>query len=158
MSWFSNPSYSQCHKFGFIWEYFSSKLQKCYSSSSFKKYKLPHHDLSSYGPLSNVNFLPKVLERIILSRINIHLKTFLSLCRFQSAYRKFHSTETALLQIYNNLLLASNKKEVSALVLLDLSAAFDTIVHQILLIRLSDVGPYNKLTVFLHLLDKASNE
>src|SRR5678816_407340 len=61
---------------------------------------------------------------------------FPSLCRFQSAYRKFHSTETALLRIYNDLLLASNRKEVSALVLLDLSAAFDTIDHQILLTRL----------------------
>ena len=58
------------------------------------------------------------------------------LCRFQSAYRKFHSTETALLRI-NNLLLASNQREVSAFVLLALSAAFDTIDHQILLARLS---------------------
>src|SRR6185436_4594949 len=98
-----------------------------------KKHNLPHDDLSSYRPISNLNFLSKVLERIILSRINIHLRKFPSLCRFQSAYRKFHSTETALLRIYNDLLLASNRKEVSALVLLDLSAAFDTIDHQILL-------------------------
>ena len=103
----------------------------------FKKTNLPHDDLSSYRPISNLNFLSKVLERIILSRINNHLRTFPSLCRFQSVYRKFHSTETALLRIYNDLLLASNRKEVSALVLLDLSAAFDTIDHQILLTRLN---------------------
>ena len=101
-----------------------------------KKHNLPHDDLSSYRPISNLNFISKVLERIILSRINIHLQTFPSLCRFQSAYRKFHSTETALLRIYNDLLLASNRKEITALVLLDLSAAFDTIDHQILLTRL----------------------
>ena len=102
-----------------------------------KKHNLPHDDLFSYRPISDLNFLSKVLERIILSRINIHLRKFPSLCRFQSAYRKFHSTETALLRIYNDLLLAFNRKEVSALVLIDLSAAFGTIDHQILLIRLS---------------------
>src|SRR5438132_6417982 len=61
---------------------------------------------------------------------------FPSLSQFQSAYRKFHSTETALLRIQNDLLLAMNRQHVSALVLLDLSAAFDTIVHTILLNRL----------------------
>ena len=102
-----------------------------------KKHNLPHDDLSSYRPISNLNFLSKVLERIIHSRINSHLQTFPSICPFQSAYRKFHSTETALLRIYNDLLLASNKQKVSALVLLDLSAAFDTIDHNKLLCRLS---------------------
>jgi len=102
-----------------------------------KKHNLPQNDLSSYRPISNLNFLSKILERIILTRINSHLQTFPSLCRFQSAYRKFHSTETALLRIHNDLLLASNQQRVSALILLDLSAAFDTIDHQILLTRLS---------------------
>jgi hypothetical protein len=71
------------------------------------------------------------------SRLTNHLKSFPSLSRFQSAYRKFHSTETALLSIYNDLLLSINKQKISALVLLDLSAAFDTIDHCILLTRLS---------------------
>src|SRR6187399_2542757 len=102
-----------------------------------KKHNLPTHDLSSFRPISNLNFISKVLERIILSRINNHLQTFPSICPFQSAYRKFHSTETALLRIQNDLLLASNQQKVSALVLLDLSAAFDTIDHQILLTRLN---------------------
>ena len=53
------------------------------------------------------------------------------------AYRKFHSTETALLRIQNDLLLAIDKRKLSALVLLGLSAAFDTINHGILLERLS---------------------
>ena len=68
--------------------------------------------------------------------MNKHLSTFPSICRFQSAYRKFHSTETALLRIYNDILLAANYQKVTALVLLDLSAAFDTIDHSILLSRL----------------------
>ena len=101
-----------------------------------KKHNLPHEDLSSYRPISNLNFLSKILERIILFRMNAHFHTFPSLCPLQSAYRKFHSTETAVLRIYNDLLLASDRRQVTALVLLDLSSAFDTINHQILLDRL----------------------
>src|SRR6266496_995019 len=69
--------------------------------------------------------------------ISNHLKSFPSLSPFQSAYRPFHSTETALLRIQNDLLLAMDNKKVSALILLDLSSAFDTIDHHILLSRLS---------------------
>ena len=64
-------------------------------------------------------------------------RVFPSLSRFQSAYRKFHSTETALLRVQNDLNLAIDRKQLSALVLLDLPAAFDTIDHDILLNRLS---------------------
>ena len=83
-----------------------------------------------------VSLESSVLERIIHARISSHLESFPSITPFQSAYRQFHSTETAL-RIQNDLLLAINKQKVSALVLLDLSAAFDTIDHKILLSRLS---------------------
>ena len=101
-----------------------------------KKHSLPKDDLSSYRPISNLNFISKILERVIHTRLTSHLKTFPSLSRFQSAYRKFHSTETALLRIHNDLIQSINTQKVSALVLLDLSAAFDTIDHNILLSRL----------------------
>ena len=102
-----------------------------------KKHSLPHDELSSYRPISNLNFISKILERVIHSRLSDHLLSFPSLSPYQSAYRKFHSTETALLRIHNDLLLAINQQKISALVLLDLSAAFDTIDHSILLKRLS---------------------
>jgi len=54
----------------------------------------------------------------------------------QSAYRRFHSTETAVTKVYNDLLLAADVGQVSALCLLDLTAAFDTVDHQLLLHRL----------------------
>src|SRR5277367_1232294 len=66
-----------------------------------KKHSLPRDDLSSYCPISNLNFVSKILERIIHTRLTNHLYSFPSLCPFQSAYRKFHSTETALLRILN---------------------------------------------------------
>src|SRR5207245_2801619 len=61
----------------------------------------------------------------------------IALCSFQNAYRKFHFTETALLRIYNNLLLSINQQKVFGLVLFDLSASFDTIDQQILRDRLT---------------------
>ena len=54
----------------------------------------------------------------------------------QSAYRRFHSTETAVTKVYNDLLLAADVGQVSALCLLDLTAAFETVDHQLLLHRL----------------------
>ena len=56
----------------------------------------------------------------------------------QSAYRKYHNTETAVAKVslYNDLLLAADNVQVSALCLLDLTAAFDTVDHELLLLRL----------------------
>ena len=53
-------------------------------------------------------------------------------------YRAFHSTETALLHVINDLLLSLDRQDVSILILLDLSASFDTLDHNILLSRLHD--------------------
>src|SRR5207247_460931 len=100
-------------------------------------HSLPTNDLSSYRPISNLNFISKILERIIHNRLNHHLNSFPFLSPIQSSYRKFHSAETALLRIYNDLLVSISQDKVSALVLLDLSAAFDTIDHNILLSRLT---------------------
>src|SRR5580704_13495947 len=102
-----------------------------------KKFNLTHNNLSNYGPISNFSFLSKLLERLIQKRLLLHLNSFSSIPVFQSGFRKSHSTETALLRIHNDLLLAKENKKVSALILLDLSAAFDTIDHNILLSRLS---------------------
>ena len=72
------------------------------------------------------------------SRLNSHINSSHTSNYYQSAYRKFHSTETALLKIHNEILLSRDDGRVTALTLLDLSAAFDTIDLTILLIRLSD--------------------
>ena len=56
----------------------------------------------------------------------------------QSAYRKHHSTESALLKVHTDIIISIDKGEVKTLPLLDLSAAFDTIDHATLTDRLSD--------------------
>lgn len=101
-----------------------------------KKPTLPKDDMKNYRPVSNLSFISKVLEKVVAKRIQSHLHQSGSSNPFQSAYKKLHSTETALLKIHNDITLAMDKGKVTALTLLDLSAAFDTIDHAILLQRL----------------------
>ena len=101
-----------------------------------KKANLDPNCLRNYRPISSLPFLSKVLERIVLKQFLLHLQSHSLLEPFQSAYRKCHSTETALLRVVNDLLQASDTGHVSILPLIDLSAAFDTTDHGILINRL----------------------
>ena len=83
-----------------------------------------------------MRFLPKATEKIVALRLTDHLEDNNLLETSQSAYKKRHSTETALMQINDDLLRAIDNNACVMLVLLDLSAAFDTVDHQTLLTRL----------------------
>src|SRR5664279_3455937 len=98
-----------------------------------KKPKLDKESLSNYRPISNLSFLSKLTERVVKNRISEHLAANSMFNVFQSAYTKFHSTETTLLALHDDLIQAMDKQQVTCLTLLDLSAAFETINHEILL-------------------------
>ena len=117
---------------------YSSKFQRSSCKTTTEKTSLPKNELNNYRPVSNLSFISKILEKIVANRLQAHIKNN-HLCNpLQSAYRKHHFTESALLKVHNDIIISMDKGEVTALTLLDLSAAFDTIGHATLTDRLSD--------------------
>ena len=95
--------------------------------------------LKKNRPVSNLTFISKVIEKVISGRLNEHLMKNSMFDPLQSAYRDKHSTETALIKVQNEILSALDAGSSAILLMLDLSAAFDTIYHYILLSRLCNV-------------------
>lgn len=105
-----------------------------------KKPSLDPSLLGNYRPVSNLPFLSKVLERLVLLQLQRHLEENDLQELMQSAYRKGHSTETAQIRLQHDLIHTLDQKKACMLVLLDLSAAFDTVDHAQLLAVLRSSG------------------
>ena len=115
------------------------QISSCHTYS--QKRCLDHNDLNNYRPVSNLCFIAKILEKLVLSQVSSYLNSHNLYNTCQSAYRPGHSTETALLKVVDDLFLSLNKGNISVLALLDFSSAFDTIDHTILVHRLhTDFG------------------
>ncbi len=98
-----------------------------------KTSNLDSTELSNFRPISKLPFLSKVLEKVVF----IQLQTFLGKnSLLEAGFRALHSTESALLKVHNDILLTLDSGASAILVLLDLSAAFDTMDHNILISRL----------------------
>ncbi len=104
-----------------------------------KKTNIDYENLSNFRPISNLPFLVKILERVVASQLISHLTENNLFEPLQSGFRKFYSTETALVMVTNGLLIASDSGYLSILILLYLSAAFDTVDHLVLITRLETV-------------------
>src|SRR5664279_3839710 len=93
-------------------------------------------NVKNYRPISNLTFMSKVIERLVCHQLVAYLEANSLIPVHQSAYRKRHSTETAVLKVVSDILRAADSGKISLLCLLDLSAAFDTVDHEILIDRL----------------------
>ena len=111
---------------------FPLSFKEAHVEPLLKKSNLPVNNLKNYRPVSNQSFLSKVIEKVVSNRLQAHINSNKLNNPMQSAYRKFHSTETALLRVHNDISVSLDKGYVTALTLLDLSAAFDTIDHNTL--------------------------
>ena len=100
-----------------------------------KKPSLNHNVASSYRLISSLSVLSKLSERLVINRVMSYLNNS-NFPTHQSAYRRHHSTETAVTKVYSDILGAADDGKLSLLILLDLSAAFDLVDHSILSKRL----------------------
>ena len=97
-------------------------------------------DLSSYRPISNLSYLSKIIEAVVHKQSSEYLKQFDIIPEDQSAYRENHSTESTVCAVISDMTEIITNGKCGILVMLDLSAAFDTVDHQILLNDLKTVG------------------
>ena len=92
-----------------------------------KNPSLDQDDFKNNRPVSNLSFIAKVAEKLVLSQLSEYLNANQLFTPLQSAYRPNHSTETAVVKIVNDPLLAVDDGKVSVLTLLELSSAFYTL-------------------------------
>ena len=96
-----------------------------------KKPSLDPLELNSYRPISNLSFTSKIVERLAVNRFNRHSNLHGLLPVHQSAYKPYHSTETAVAVVHDYIVRAIDDCDVVVMVILGLSAAFDTIIESL---------------------------
>jgi len=115
---------------------FSNELKHATITPIIKSIKLDPEELKSYRPISNTPYLAKVLEKTAFYQIKDHLLNNHLYCPNQSGYKPNHSCETALIGIVNDIQETIFKNNLAVVLMLDLSAAFDTVDHHRLLFKL----------------------
>ena len=111
-------------------------LKRAVIKPTLKKNSLDPDILKNYRPVSNLSVISKLIEKVVLDQLNAHLDNNDLHCTMQSGYRANHSCETLLVKMIDEILGEIDSGKMVLLVLLDLSAAFDTIDHKILLEKL----------------------
>ena len=91
-----------------------------------------HREFKNYQPISNLSFISKSVEKAALLQLSTFFEDQNLLPTYQSAYHKHHSTETAVLNICDEILENAEHNKLTAMVCLDLSATFNTVNHSIL--------------------------
>ena len=125
-------------------------LQQAILKPLLKKASLDHEILSNFRPISNLKFVAKLTGKVVANRLVSYLEQNHLDEPLQSTYKKFHSCETALVRVQNDMLCAIDKRCCVALLLLDWSAAFDTVDHNILRRLHSTKDGFPLSRIFMH--------
>ena len=105
--------------------------------SLLKKTNLDSEEFKNFRPVSNLPFVSKLIEKSVAVQLVKYIDDSNLDEKLQSAYKKMHSTETALLRVHDDMLRTVDRGSTVVLLLLDLSAAFDTVDHGLLIHRLN---------------------
>jgi hypothetical protein len=115
---------------------FPKELKNACITPIIKDERKNPEDFQNFRPISNLEFLSKLLERVMYRQLTKHIEAFNLHTRFQSAYKPNHSCETAMVHIIDDIQRLRQEKLNVVLIMLDLSSAFDTVDHGLLLDRL----------------------
>ena len=109
-----------------------------HDTHTLKALGLDFWDHSSYRPISNLSFISKLIERVVAKRLDEHMSLNKLHIKSQHGYKSNHSTETLLVKFLNDILVAVDQNRGVIVLLIDLSSAFDTVKHSILIKILRD--------------------
>ena len=110
-----------------------NKLWKLSTIVPLQKKVGSNTSLTNYQPVNNLSFLSKIVEKVILKQLQSHIHENQLLTSRLCAYRLEYSMESVILKITNDVLLSMDLQCVTPLVAIDLSAAFDTMNHSIMI-------------------------
>lgn len=115
---------------------FPDDIKSAIVTAGLKKFGHDHGNFKNFRPISNIEVLSKILEKCAAKQYTAHLTVNELNEIYQSAYKEGHSVETAILRIHNDITMALDRNEATLLILIDISAAFDTIDREVLLARM----------------------
>ena len=131
----------------YLTKLFNASLSQGIFPSSWKKARILALKKSSvpsspsdFRPISLLCFLSKVLEKLAHDQVMGYLNSLNILDPFQTGFRKYHSTQSALLKLTDDIRVGKSKKLATLLLQFDFSKAFDTISPSKLLIKLRSLG------------------
>ena len=124
---FLSGNFPECEKEGII-------------SPLIKNFDLNPENLDAYRPVTELPVIPKLAEIAMHDRLTTHLDSREILPELQSALRPNHSTETALVKVHSDIINSLDNGKTVCMIFLDLSSAFDTVDHEILINELQSIG------------------